>query len=283
MTTAWNTFGARPTIPAVVELGRRARIAATVRIGVVAGLLLGWAAAGAAQPQPPLLSHIVQGKQGWFEYRIVDGRVTLIGRQFPVVDLAMGDDAQKQTLKITSDNGQPSLAFEQTSAEEQLKIEVVASSQRVSIRRTPRGKSSATPVEFLQVANEKVSFSMGAGAARQSFRALGIWQLLLAQPKECGQHLLPLLEMLRPDWKLAATAAQAERSLLHLASADTAAEHARLAALVDQLGDDSFANRKAADQALRAAAPPRWPACDSSTSNASTPSSSSACGGSSRP
>jgi hypothetical protein len=252
MTAAGNQFVERSALPAAAARGPQKRIAAVVRTSVVAGALLGWAAAGAAQDQQALLGHIVQGKQGWFRYNIAGGRVTLGGTQFPILQLAMGDDPRKETLKISNDNGQPSLAYERTSPEEQLQIEVVASSRRVCIRRTPRGKSSGPPVEFLQVANENISLSVGAGAGRQLFRAPGIWQLLLAQPQECRRHLLPLLEMLRPDWRLAAAAAQVERGLLHLANADTAAERARLAALVAQLGDDRFANRKAADHALRA-------------------------------
>ena len=83
------------------------------------------------------------------------------------------------------------------------------------------------------------------------FRARSIWRLLITQPKECQQHLLPLLEMLRPDWNLVDTAARVEQKLLQDATGDGVSNRARWAALVTQLGDESFAKREAADRALR--------------------------------
>ena len=75
--------------------------------------------------------------------------------------------------------------------------------------------------------------------------------MLIAQPKECRQHLLPLLEVLRPNWRLADVAASIEQRLLQQANGDGTSDGARWAALVAQLADDSFAKRQAADRALR--------------------------------
>ena len=46
---------------------------------------------------------------------------------------------------------------------------------------------------------------------------------------------------------------QLEKNLLRLGTADPTADRARWATLVQQLGDDSFAKRQAADRDLRAA------------------------------
>jgi hypothetical protein len=158
----------------------------------------------------------------------------------------------KEMLSIRNENGQSALSYERTNDEEQLTIEVAGSGGRILIRRTPRGSSSALPVEFKQAANEKIALTVGSGAGQQVFRAQGVWQLLITQPQLCRQHLVPLLEMLRPDWRLADTAARIEEKLLQEVGADGAAKRGHWAALVAELADESFAKRQAADRALRA-------------------------------
>jgi hypothetical protein len=83
------------------------------------------------------------------------------------------------------------------------------------------------------------------------FRTRNLWQLLLTQPNECQQYLVPLLEMLRPNWNLAETTTRVEERLLQEANGDGDASRVRWAGLVTQLGDESFAKREAADRALR--------------------------------
>ncbi len=102
------------------------------------------------------------------------------------------------------------------------------------------------------MAGEKTTLTLGAGAGQQVLRAPDFWQLWIARPEECRQHLIPLLEMLRPSWRLAETAGQMEKNLLRLAIADSASDRVRWAALLEQLADDRFANREAADRGLRA-------------------------------
>ena len=61
--------------------------------------------------------------------------------------------------------------------------------------------------------------------------------------------------MLRPGSKLADAVAEIEAKLLEGAGGQAVAQRARWAALVRQLGDDSFAQREAADRELRAGGP----------------------------
>ena len=156
-----------------------------------------------------------------------------------------------ETLNIHNENGQFTLSYQRTTGEEQLTVEVAGSGDRVLMRRTPRGGASFLPVEFNQVPGEKIALSLGSGSGQETFRAQGIWQLLIAQPKQCREHLLPLLEMLRPNWRLAETVDGVEQKLLREAGSDGASARARWTALVAQLGNDSFAKREAADRALR--------------------------------
>jgi hypothetical protein len=80
--------------------------------------------------------------------------------------------------------------------------------------------------------------------------------LAIVHPKQCQEHLFPVLDMLRPDRKLALLVARIETSLLARANEDTAASDARWAAMIKQLGDDQFAKREEADRALRAGGNP---------------------------
>lgn len=78
---------------------------------------------------------------------------------------------------------------------------------------------------------------------------------MIVRPQECKEHLLPILEQLKPDWKLTETADKVEERLIQGMVRDVAAERARWTELVAQLGDDQFSRREAADRALRAASP----------------------------
>ena len=59
---------------------------------------------------------------------------------------------------------------------------------------------------------------MKDGVTRE-VRGETVWYLLLAEPELCRQHLLPLLEMLRSDWRLVETAQAIESQMLRIAEA----------------------------------------------------------------
>jgi hypothetical protein len=107
-------------------------------------------------------------------------------------------------------------------------------------------------MEFRQSPDEKTTLTVGSGANRQVFHAAGFWQLAIIRRDQCKEHLFPLMEKLRPEWKLADTVARVETSLLACAGRDASAAEHRWAALVKQLDDDQFSKREAADRALRA-------------------------------
>ena len=107
-------------------------------------------------------------------------------------------------------------------------------------------------MEFKQIPNEKIVLMWGSGAEQKVYRAQSIWQLLIAQPQTCREHLIPVLELARPNWKLADTATVIETRLLREAGKEGDSRGAaRWATLVAQLADDSFAKREAADRSLR--------------------------------
>ncbi len=219
------------------------------RMIVAAGALLGLMTPGAADAQE--LDRVVQN---WLRCYIVDGWVAFDGTRLANIgpfNNRARRGAGQEALSVRNENGQCVLTYERPGNEDQLTIEVAASGDRILLRRTPRGGSAVLPVEFKQVANEKITLTLGSGTGQQVFRTRNLWQLLIAQPKECQQHLLPLLEMLRPNWNLADTAARVEERLLQQATGDGRRVVLAGPRLVAQLGDESFAKREAADRALR--------------------------------
>jgi hypothetical protein len=204
-----------------------------------------------AQAQDYALLYQLPRDERGVQFNMVDGRVTLSCWQPINFQTSTNDGRRKQLLNVSNENGQTSLTYECTTPEEQLKIEFASAGQRVLLRRTPQGRSSLVSVEYEQLAKENITLTLGTGAKARVFRSPSIWQLLVVEPDVCRQHLVPLLEVVRPNWRLAETAVQLEKSLLNLANSDSGPDRAHWAGLVEQLADASFAKRQAADRALR--------------------------------
>ena len=110
-------------------------------------------------------------------------------------------------------------------------------------------------MEFYQPLQAKTVLKVGPEGKQQIYSAADLWHLFLAYPAETKQYLVPLLELLHPNWKLSESAASLEIELLRRAGNNETADRKHWAALVEQLGDESFAKRQAADRAIRAADP----------------------------
>jgi hypothetical protein len=219
------------------------------RLIAVIGTLLTLAAVSPLPAQETLLSRIAHSS--WLRCSIVAGRVTVDGTRLGNIRTTTRGGHHDETLNIRNENGQFSLSYQRTTGDEQFVLEVAGAGDRMLMRRTPRGNASFLAVDFNQAPGEKIVFSLGSGSGQQTFRAQGIWQLLIAQPKPCREHLLPLLDLLRPNWKLADMVDSVEQKLLRETGNDGTSGRSRWAALVAQLGSESFAKREAADRALR--------------------------------
>jgi hypothetical protein len=220
-------------------------------ITVVLPWLVFWAFRTAEAQEMTLMSQWMQGSTPLLRFAVVEGR--FVPRCWQPVNFPLQtrkNSGSNESFQLICESGQTKLTYQRIKKEEDLKIE--AEGGTVRIRREPKGNASFPAVEFRQVPNEKITLTVGAGDSKQIFRADDSWRLFLAYPKECREHLSPLLAFLRPNWKAAETAAAVEAKLLQEIGGDTAAQRARWAELIIQLGDDRFARREAADRALRA-------------------------------
>jgi hypothetical protein len=201
----------------------------------------------------PSLKQAVQ--RGLVKFRVLSGRVSFEGArgnfQPPPVK---SNDREEQLSIVISDDGDTAFSYQWSDKKKQLAI-AVSSVSNVCIRYSGKDGDPQPPVEFNQPLKGETTLKIGPEGKQNIYSAPSLWHLLLAYPAETKQYLTPLLELLRPNWKLSDAAAAIEKELLHKKLREAKSDRKNWTALVDQLGDDSFAKRQAADRALRAADP----------------------------
>jgi hypothetical protein len=113
--------------------------------------------------------------------------------------------------------------------------------------------AAAPSIRYRQPARGSVTLSIDGSPPRE-LSAPSLWHLLLTERELCREHLVPLLESLRPDWRLVQQAADVEDALFALARAsDVRGDEKRWRELVVQLASDDFRARQSADLQLRQA------------------------------
>ncbi|MEN6451551.1 MAG: hypothetical protein ABFC96_13750 [Thermoguttaceae bacterium] len=207
---------------------------------------------GPALGQETLLSVTLRENREQCGFNIVDGRFAFRWTEARPFQRSSGPEK----LRLRYPNGQPKLTYERTIRDvELLKFEMSGGGNEIHISRTPHGTSKVVTLDFRQVPREPITFTWGVGGSRQTLHAASLWRLLIELPSETQKQLLPLLDALRPDEKLADTLTEIERRLCQEANGKAGEERSGWAALVRQLGDDSFARREAADRQLRTGNP----------------------------
>ena len=228
------------------------RLHRTAILGVLAAAL--WSVPALAQA-PPLTPSLTQAtRNGWLRFQVVAGRISLGSSRLGNINSNSSSSGRTEKLSIRFATTGLSLTYEHSTLEEEFSVEI-SSGNRISIRRRGKEDSTIVPVEFTQAPNEPIALALGPDGKQTVYRATTLWHLLMAQPEECRQHLIPLLELLHTGWRLAETAAAMETELLRTASAGQLPDYGRWGLLVAQLADQRFSRRQAADRQLRSAGP----------------------------
>lgn len=223
------------------------------RTSLIVAIFLGLAASAVADAPQDLgrLRSYTQSTPPVLRFAIADGRLILKCRASNNFQIRSDfGNGQKESMTLRS--GQGFIDYERTTAKEQIKITVEGANGKAVVSRTPRGKSSFVAMEYRNAPGEKATLTLGTGDRRQVFQAADLWRLAIIQKDECDEHLFPLLDLLRPDWKLTGMVARVEKTLIDRANENTATTDTRWEVLVKQLGDDRFSKREAADRAFRA-------------------------------
>jgi hypothetical protein len=230
-----------------------------VRAGLFLLVLAATATAGAQPPQLPNYSILAQAARNrWLQFNISSGRLVVTGSGFGNFDTANTRNGRAERLNIHTQNCALFVQYDVAAPTEYISFEL-RNGKEIHLARTPRGGSAVVPLDFQQDPNEPLRLTVGDGPRRNVYRAASLWHLLLTQPELCRQQLVPLLEMFRPEWRLTEQAQEAEEELFHMAGCGQMPDRQRWAALVEQLSDDHFARREAADRELRAAGPALLP------------------------
>lgn len=223
-------------------------------LALVAALVLFWAAPR-AQAEEIKMSESLAQYLALADFSVQSGRIVIttnyVGRS--ITSNASGPGPQRnEQLSINASSRFPTIKYENNSPQFHLIVEI-SGGDRFELRLTPQRDSTGRLVEFDQITDEDLRLTVGDSKQRRTLRARGLWQLLIAEPELCRAELVPLLELVQPDWRLMDTAEEVERALVKWAR--THAEHDPYPweQLIAKLGSPKYAERRAADRALRLA------------------------------
>jgi hypothetical protein len=212
-------------------------------------MMLAPSAPGQELPRTVLLANAV--RQFGVHFELTYGRVWLKAMRSIQTSTSSTSGTRRERFAVRAVGSDVSMDYELATAEQQILIRFTGANQ-LEIRRTPAGDSKVVAVDFNQPATGPVSLKIGRQGAGE-FRAPSLWHLLLAEPAECRQSLVPLLRLLQPKWDLEKSRDEVRAILLRMAEGGSLPDQTRWAEWVKQLGDDRFAKREAADRQLREA------------------------------
>ncbi|MDX1945201.1 MAG: hypothetical protein SFU86_07330 [Pirellulaceae bacterium] len=206
----------------------------------------------AEEPRPPSSPSLWAGSK-WVRLEIIGGKIAVqtsrCGNCVAIVE-PTEQCATRETLAIQAHPPAVLVHYEWDDGQRQIGLDI---DDRGTLLLASGGQGTAA-LRYVQPAEGGVTLEIGG--QKQPFSAATLWHLALVEPAACGEHLLPLLAELRPQWRLAEQAARLEQALISRAGTDMHAQRGQWQAWVDELAADGFAQRQAADQALRQAGQP---------------------------
>lgn len=207
--------------------------------------------AAEAPPKPLETPKLVEAtRRGWLRAGIVSGRVTFGATRLGNMNDTAKAGGREERLSISIAAQQFTANYELSTSDQRLLVEITGRNQ-LHIRRAPQGDSGWGPVDFRQSPDEPLRVTIGPEEKEEVYEAASLWHLLVTEPGVCRKHLVPLLEVLDPQWDLDRTAQQVEAALVRAAAEGDLPDPRHWAALVEQLGDERFSRREAADRELR--------------------------------
>ena len=214
-------------------------------IGLVAAASI---AAQTLSPFPTLAA-----RQHRVKFSIVLGRLTAVDSMAGRSTSATRSDVVRgvqETFTVHVANGSPTVHYELVTNESSVSV-TFGSAKDVTIHVDPRNGSQTVALEFIQPTRGNLELTIDDGVVPGKYSATSIWHLSLAYPDVCRRHLLPVLGVLRSDWRLAELVSAIEQSLIDAALEGQLPDHTRLDRLGAQLASRRFDERRAAERQLR--------------------------------
>ena len=202
----------------------------------------------------------------WAQFDVVQGRLVVRGTRYvrnktlTTIDPLVGT---RETLTVSPGPTAPSVRYELATADEDLLIQFEGG-DHVSICRQihkhaghsgeGHGGGRGPCVVYHQPSRGPITLKISNGRMPpRVVTAESLWHLLIIHEATCREHLLPILERIRPGWRLMTCVGQIENNLLRIARTDWLPAEAQWSEYVMQLGSDDFRQRQSADRSLRGA------------------------------
>ncbi len=163
-----------------------------------------------------------------------------------------GPSGRQEKLFVSVDQGLISLRYQSIAPTESLHVEVVRrGTVQVRLKRQTQASSPKRSVVYTQPHRGEVTLEIAQNEQKpRKIQAASLWHLILAHPAECGEYLIPTLELLRPNWNLEQERREILTHLRQLRPEHYTVSQTEVVALVDQLNDSRFRVRQLADRQL---------------------------------
>ncbi len=239
---------------------RRLAVCAAALIVLVATIPARAQQAPAPAPDPGQLRPRTAGQSlssrlSVVNFAVVAGRIDATGTEAGLEreqSITGADDHQEKLSLSTNADQEASIEYELSTASETVAVDVVDGWQ-LTLSRRPTKSGHGPVVEFVQPREGALTLSVSDAGKVRKIEGASLWHLLLAEPQFCQEYLLPLLDMLRSDWRLAETAQMIEAQMVRTARAYQPETLQRWGALVADLASDQFNVRQGAERQLRSA------------------------------
>lgn len=195
------------------------------------------------------------GQLRMVQMHMTSGRVTATGpaSQQSLTSNYMGNQRREQ-LTIDLGGGRPTVNYGRFAPDERLSYQI-ENGNEVTVQLVPRSTTDHATIVFVQPAEGAIRLTVATGEQSKTIYAPSLWHLLIIDPQLCHEHLVPLLEIMRPNWQLDQQAQDIEKALSSDQPARTAIDHSSWEKNLRQLASDRFVERERAEQQLQSYGP----------------------------
>jgi hypothetical protein len=190
------------------------------------------------------------GQLRMVQLRVMSGRVSAGGppSQQSLTSNYMGNQRREQ-LTLDLGGGRPSVNYERSAPNERLTY-LIEDGNEVTIQLVPQSTNDHATVVFVQPSEGALRLTVTTGNHMKTVYAASLWHLLIFEPRLCQEYLLPLLEIVRPDWQLGQQAYEIENALCADQPARPVVDQSAWEKNLRQLTSDRFIERERAEQQL---------------------------------
>lgn len=207
----------------------------------------------AAAPPP---ENLLQ-RANWVRPEICDGRLVvqnLRAGQARIAQKPENEDLPRQMLALECDDVRITLRYEAEDERGAWNL-TVTNEREVTLQRLTFGDEPGE-ITFRQPLEGDVKLNIRDQHGSHEYAARSLWRLLLGGDSRCREQTVALLEGLWPRLNLATRISEARQALLQMATGSQTTQEDRWTRWIEQLGDESYAVRQAADRRLRDAGRP---------------------------